>query len=371
MKSTTKVWHVFGTMDIGGAELRTLELADAIAPHGVRFEYVTLSGSAGVLDDRIRASGSRIHPMALGVSFPLRFYIALRNQRPDALDSHVATFSGLLVLIAWLARVPVRVAHFRSDGDGHADTVRRRVQRGAMVWLIDRFATHIVGVSPSSLTDGFRRDWARDERASVVPNGLPSGTPTPTPKLRRDLGLAPGDLLLMHVGRPSPEKNRPLAVRVLHALVEAGHDAHLALVGGDGVDTEAVTEAIDSLEVHRYVHHLGKRDDVRSLMAEADVVLLTSVREGLPGVVLESLSVGTPVVSTPLPGVAFIAEAVAGVETVDAGELNTWVKAVRRAGVAGGEHQRARVCQSFREGPFSLERSTLSHLRIYRGTFAR
>lgn len=364
--SDTKVWHIFGTMDIGGAELRTLELDTAIAPHGVRFEYVTLSGSAGVLDERILASGGAIHTMSLGANFPVRFYRALRRQRPHALDSHVATFSGVLIFIAWLARVPVRIAHFRSDGDGHADTGRRRLQRAIMVWLIGRFATHIVGVSPSSLTYGYRRDWGDDPRAKVIPNGLAPRTDRVVPCLRQDLGLAPGDLLLMHVGRPSPEKNRPLSVQVLHALIESGSQAHLALVGGDGADTDIVAETVASLNVGPNVHHLGKRDDVRSLMEQADVVLLTSVREGLPGVVLESLSVGTPVVGTPLPGVVFIADAILGVQVVAPQDMTGWVNAVRRASGTNGAEPRHNIRQAFERGPFSLDRSTRAHLEIYR-----
>jgi glycosyltransferase involved in cell wall biosynthesis len=365
MSDPVKVWHVFGTMNIGGAELRTIELADAIAPHAVRFEYVTLSGDLGVLDERIEASGSRVHPIPLEVGFPVRFYRALRRHRPDVLDSHVATFSGGLLLLAWLARVPVRVAHFRSDGDGHENSVRRRAQRAVMIWLIGRFATDIVGVSPSSLTDGFRSDWGRDRRARVIPNGLPRRDDAQDDSLRRELSLSPGVLLVMHVGRPSPEKNRPLAVRVLHALVESGHDAHLAFVGGSGSDSDLVRRETASFGLEHRVHHLGRRDDVRTLLAQADVAILTSVREGLPGVVLEALSVGTPVVSTPLPGVRFIADAVRGVQTADPDDPSSWLAAIEGSR-DGGTDERRTIRDSFVAGPFSIARSTKAHLELYR-----
>lgn len=361
----TKVWHVFGTMNIGGAELRTLELGTAIAAHGVNFEYVTLSGSAGALDDRISAHGGSIHPMPLGPTFPMRFYRALRRHRPDVLDTHVATFSGVLVFIAWLARTPVRIAHFRSDGDGHADSFRRRFQRALMVLLIHRFATDIVGVSPSSLSDGYRADWAQDSRARVIPNGLALPTSVTPTGLRDEMGLGRDDMLLMHVGRPSPEKNRPMAVQVLHALIERGRSAHLALVGGQGADVAAVAEAVDSCGVHSRVHDLGQRSDVRSLMAQADVVLLTSDREGLPGVVLESLSVGTPVVSTPLPGVQFIASKVPGVRMIDRPGLAAWAEELTQLARNIDQAQRRWIREGFLRGPFSLERSTMMHLEIY------
>ena len=365
MSDALKVWHVFGTMNIGGAELRTLELADAIGAHRVKFEYVTLSGAAGVLDERIEANGGRVHPIPLSASFPVRFYRSLRRHRPDAVDSHVATFSGLLLLLAWLARVPVRIAHFRSDGDGRANTMRRRMQRAAMIWLIDRCATDIVGVSPSSLTYGFRPDWGNDHRARVIPNGLPPVATQPDSTLRNELALPSEAALIMHVGRPSPEKNRPLAVRVLSALVDAGHDAHLVFVGGTGSDSDAVADVTASVRIGHRVHHLGRRNDVRHLLAQADLSILTSIREGLPGVVLESLSVGTPVISTPLPGVLFIKSAVLGVQTAASDDMTSWIAAFKQT--RGDQTVRRReIRDAFAAGPFSLDRSTMAHLDLYR-----
>ena len=52
---------------------------------------------------------------------------------------------------------------------------------------------------------------------------------------------------------------------------------------------------------------LGVRDDVPQLLKTADVLLLPSIHEGLPGVVLEACASGTPVLASDLPGVREIA----------------------------------------------------------------
>lgn len=367
----TTVLHVFGAMDVGGAEMRTLDLLRDLTPRGLDFHFLTLSGYAGVLAEEIEGLGGRIHPIRLDVHFPIRYLKLLRHVRPDAVDSHVATFSGALLLGARLAGVPIRIAHFRSDGDGHADTTRRRLQRGVMRLLIRTCATRIVGVSPASLTGGYSPSWAHDPRARVIVNGVRVSAHEAgiASNLRKEIGVDAVPMVVLHVGRPSPEKNRVRAVAVLRALRDAGEDAHLAFVGGAGVDSQdvAATASADGLEDR--VHHLGSRRDAHALMRQADVVVLPSTREGLPGVVLEALALGTPVVAADLPGVRFIAEQVSGVVAVGLEESDAaWAAGVtQQIDAAADENGRDAIRASFEASVFSQEAANSIHYQLYQG----
>ena len=365
----TKVLHVFGTMDVGGAEMRTVELLRALGTKGIEFHFLTLSGRDGALDDEIFALGGRIYPLPLNIKFPVAFLRLLRGLRPDVVDSHVATFSGVLLFGAWLARIERRIAHFRSDGDEHQDTLRRRAQRFVMTAFIRRFATDIVGVSPSSLTNGYRRDWPSDPRARVIVNGVPVFSPDPEQEdIRKLLGIADA-VIVLHVGRPSAAKNRVHTVRILNAVRRKGVDAHLCLVGGRGPDSEVIRETASSLGLQKFVHDLGPRRDASGLMSQADVLLLTSIREGLPGVVIESLSTGTPVVATSLPGVIFIGSELAGVRVVDLTSADDeWANAVVAATLEGRDSAwRNDLRRDFTRSVFSQSRSCVSHSALYRG----
>jgi glycosyltransferase involved in cell wall biosynthesis len=364
----TKVLHVFGAMDVGGAELRTLELVQALTGLDVEFHFLTLSGRPGALDAELEALGAMVHPLRLDWAFPVRYGRLLRRLRPDAIDSHVATFSGALLLGAKLMGVPRRIAHFRSDGDGHGNTVRRRLQRSLMKALIRGFATDIVGVSPSALSHGYNPGWRVDPRARVLVNGIPSFiTDANRVSLRALMKVSPDTPVLAHIGRPSPEKNRVHTIQVLAAVRQRGLPAHLALIGGVGADTERVRQQAAELRVAAFVHDLGVRRDARELMSQADTVLLTSLREGLPGVVIESVSTGTPVVASALPGVVFIARELPGVRTVDLNEpLDLWAVAVVQAVKEGSDSSRRTVLKrAFDHSIFSAKSSALNHLDLY------
>lgn len=357
--------HVFGVMDVGGAELRTIELQRELKEF--EFCFLTLSGRMGSLTSAILESGGRVQPLALSWRFPFRLYRFLRAYRPMAIDSHVATFSGFICLIAALARVPVRVAHFHSDGDGRQSTTGRRLQRRLMVGLIDRFATVVVGVSPSALSGGYRSDWQPDASHGIVPNGtacapLWQGEPAP---VSEEIGAVAGDLVLLHVGRPAAEKNRVYLPRILADVRRRGTTAQLVLVGPRDARDDADVMAVAALEgVADHVHFLGERDDIGAVMRGADVLLLTSTREGLPGVVAEAAAVGTPVVSSDVGGAVWLAEHLPDITCLPlAADMSAWSEAVLEAASRDRNRQAAR--REVEASQFGLATAAETHRGIY------
>jgi len=59
---------------------------------------------------------------------------------------------------------------------------------------------------------------------------------------------------------------------------------------------------LDSWVASGHIEYLGRLDDVRPAMADADVYVLPSYREGTPRTVLEAMAMGRPVVTTDVPG---------------------------------------------------------------------
>jgi glycosyltransferase involved in cell wall biosynthesis len=58
------------------------------------------------------------------------------------------------------------------------------------------------------------------------------------------------------------------------------------------------------MESDHLVHFLGYRDDVPELLAQTDILVLTSIMEGIPRAVLEAMAMGVPVVATRVTGTA-------------------------------------------------------------------
>jgi glycosyltransferase involved in cell wall biosynthesis len=76
----------------------------------------------------------------------------------------------------------------------------------------------------------------------------------------------------------------------------------LFLWAGDGPGREGVERAIERRGLGANFSLLGWREDVGRLLAASDALLLTSIYEGLPRVVLQAMAAGKPVVATAVSG---------------------------------------------------------------------
>ncbi len=327
-QQATRILHVLGSLDRGGAETVALDLARRIPSEQVRQAFVCLSGREGELADEFRAAGAEVYALPLRplVTFGPRFVGLIRDWKPDGVVSHVSVASAPLLLVARFCRVRQRVARMHSQGDGRGAGRARELYRAGMRLLMPYAATHVLGVTRSSLTFGLGRSVARARargvRVAVLPNGVDGDRFTPP-------ALPPPDepLVVVHVGRAAPEKNRRALPAILSELEHYG-PAEIRLVGARTL--EDIDSGAERLTV------VGPTDDVPAELQGAHVSILPSLWEGLPGVVLESLACGTPVVASDLPGVREIAEDCVGVTTVPVeAPAAEWARAVRTAAVHG------------------------------------
>jgi len=356
----------------GGAELRTLEIMRHIDRERFSFHYATLSGLPGELDDRIRELGGEVHPVKLGLDFPWTFRRLLSAHQFYAVHSHVHYSSGFILRLAAMAKVPVRIAHFRNTEDGRGDSLRRRVQRNILKRWIDRYATHILAVSEGAMIASWGQNWAQDPRARVLYNGLDLDAFLKTPDhdgVRRELSIPAGSVLCTHVGRFSPQKNHGRLLSIFSEVLRRTPGAYLVLVGGGALDAELPIRARASeLGLADRVVFAGVRDDVPRLLLGADLMIFPSNWEGLPGAVLEACAAGLPVLASDLPGVQEIARFFPGVACASLEESDqVWSdRALSMLTPAGGRSRDLRDHRSrFTQSPFAIERAATAFADIY------
>jgi glycosyltransferase involved in cell wall biosynthesis len=74
------------------------------------------------------------------------------------------------------------------------------------------------------------------------------------------------------------------------------------VIAGEGLQRAELEEIIRQLGLEQSVHLVGFRSDVPALMAHADLVVISSEREGFPYAMVEALHLEKVIVSTRFPG---------------------------------------------------------------------
>jgi glycosyltransferase involved in cell wall biosynthesis len=208
---------------------------------------------------------------------------------------------------------------FQRGGGGLESAALRALRSGTL-----KAATRIV--CPSAYLRDAVISWGVPAlRVTVLPNPVPSATVrVDRDAARRRLGVD-SQVLLAFAGRFGPQK----ALDVALEAVAATDDVTLALAGeGDG-----------AAELRRRAEPLGDRvrflgaltrNEVLELFGAADASVLSSAWENLPHAVLESLSVGTPVLATAVGGVPELVEDGVNGLLVPAGDRKAFADAVAR-----------------------------------------
>jgi glycosyltransferase involved in cell wall biosynthesis len=181
-------------------------------------------------------------------------------------------------------------------------------------------------------------------------------------RLRRELGAADDDLVVLFVGRDWDLKGLEPAIEGLALARRRGAGALRLWVAG-GSDGRGLRRMAARHGVADRVHFLGFRTDVERLYRAADLFLLPTVYEHHSRAAHEAAATEVPVIGTAVGGIAELIEAGAGVAVERSGES----VAAALAELAGDPERRARMGRLGRERCrwFTPERSTDRYLDLY------
>lgn len=357
-----RILHTVVVLDRGGAERVVLQLLEGQTGRG--HEAGLLAGP-GPLEAEVAALGvprrslpaprSR-SPVAV-VRGAIAVAAAVRDLRPDVVHAHNVRATALAVLgvrLALVRRAPPVLSTFHGVAPEEYEGAARVLRRSGLVACVS-----------SDLRDKLAALGLAPARLAVVENAVAPAAPLAEDTRRRlDEELALQGPVVAIVGRLVPQKahERFLAAA---AIVAAQRPDVTFLVVGDGHLRADLEERARALGVDRAVRFAGLRSDARDLIARADLLVFSSVWEGLSIAALEALTAGTPVVTTAAEGMAALADAGAAV-TVPVGDDDALAAAV--LALLADEDRRRRMGEAGRrlaDSRFALPTMLSAYERLY------
>jgi glycosyltransferase involved in cell wall biosynthesis len=283
-----------GARIFGGAERATILLLRGLADRGHSVQLLCNDESVknGAIERGVPAD---LSPIGGDIAIPhaVRLARTLRLLEPDAFL--IGTFKKLFLasLGARMARVPRVVARVGLE----SDTPRNAKYRVALRRWVDG-----VAVNAERMVDPFRTlEGFGAGRVALIHNGVRSAPPSKTrDQVRKELGISPDVFVAGTVARLVSQKRID---RLLESLAVANESIH-CIIAGDGAKRQELRRQAADLGLTRRVTFLGDRHDVPAVLRAMDVYVVTSDREGLSNAMLEAMTVGLPVISTPVSGAA-------------------------------------------------------------------
>lgn len=223
---------------------------------------------------------------------------AIRDVAPEVVHAHqswpLSCEHGIVA--AGLARIPAVLATLQLFVDlpqRPGIAIRFRTLRS----VVDRFicvSQHVANSLRQRFGVGPAKIAIVRNAIALDPPGLERDARRATLRRQLDVGDAP---LVLSVARLESEKGLSTLLDAAVAIPSATF-----LVAGEGSERGALERRARQLELGNRFRLLGYRDDVRDLLAAADLFVLASFNEGFPLSVLEAMAARTPVIATAIGG---------------------------------------------------------------------
>jgi glycosyltransferase involved in cell wall biosynthesis len=282
---------------MGGAESQLARFALAAAGSGIRLSIACLEER----DGNPAAAPLIEHGMApvnlnltgrqgLRSVHAVRRHIAAVN--PQIVHTHLGTADVLGGLAARSLAIPA-ISTIHAAQWGPSAGARRRLVRAC--------ATRIIAVSDSARRQYLSHGWARGDQIVTVHNGIDAvATPGAGAEVRRELGLAPDDLVVGMVSALRPEKGHDVALDVVRSLRSRFPKLRLLIVGRGVLSDQIAAQAAGLGDA---VLMAGMRHDVMRVLDAADVCLQPSRTDAFPTTLIEAMAASVPILATAVEGI--------------------------------------------------------------------
>lgn len=119
--------------------------------------------------------------------------------------------------------------------------------------------------------------------------------------LKNELGLPDKSKVIGNISALREQKDHMTLIQAMEYVIKCDSDAVL-VIAGEGECEDQLRLYVKERKLEKNIIFLGYRSNVRSLLQDFDIFVLSSLYEGLPVCVLEAMASGIPVVATDVDG---------------------------------------------------------------------
>lgn len=367
-----RVLHIFGIMNIGGAETMIMNVYRNIDRSKIQFDFLCMSKEKGDYEEEIKQLGGKIYkieaPSKVGYIQHIKDIIRICKNYGPYQAIHIPTMfhSGIVCLAAYISKIPVRIVHSHSASEEEKNA-KRRIYNFWCRRLINIFSTVKIACGEAAREFLFGNSKKAKKQVIILKNGIDIKKFSSINKERmleakKQLGIKESQLVIGHVGRFTKVKNHKFFIKLAKFFNE---EDYVILLIGDGELKEYIENEIKERHLENKFILTGKRNDINTMMAIMDVFVMPSIYEGFPMVLIEALASGKNCVVS--DGISKEVDIDKGsIEFISLNEsIQKWInEIVRKANEKVNMKSRTKILE---KNGFSIDKTTEILTKIYLG----
>lgn len=287
-----RVLQVVGKMDRAGAETMLMNLYRNIDHSQIQFDFVTFTDQKADYDAEIIELGGRIIPIL--ANNPIERMLKLQrflknNPEYKIVHAHMLLSNAFHLLAAKGAGIKHRISHSHNTSSRQYSKIGKLYKKWALI-INRQIATDKIacGKLAAQYLFGTTKD------VLILPNAVDIDSMIATANRSTDYiedNFDSNGIKLIQVGRLNEVKNHQFSLKIVEQLVKRKVDFTLYIVGQGPLEDE-LKQRVQQKSLTNHVKFLGIRTDITELMASADFMIMPSLHEGFPVVLVESQAVG-------------------------------------------------------------------------------
>jgi len=297
--------YVITKLELGGAQKQLLSLVSRLDKEKFRFFLITAKDGI-LLPDALSIPGltvkkslfleRNINPLK-DILAMLEIYFFIKRNKISIVHTHSSKAGILGRFAARLAglKIIIHTVHGWPFNDYQPHLVKKLFVR--LEKLAARFTNIIIVVSHHDLRKGLENNIAEESRYKLIRYGIDYKAFISKKNAKAEFGIGINELVVTNISCLKPQKSPCDFVRLASLVNKQLPNVKFLLVG-DGVLRSPVEKLIRELNLQERMILTGWRKDIPGILSITDALVLTSLWEGLPVVVLEAMAAGCPVIAT-------------------------------------------------------------------------
>lgn len=304
-----KILQIITRNELRGAEVFAAQLSENLALRG---HQVALAALYSPVEGAMRLSANNVEQVELNgrrkgrvePQLLYRLIQLIRRFRPDVIQANASHALKYAVAAKILKQYKGGIVYRNISMTSRWITRKRQRQLGSFLVHRADYVSSVSDLCREDLCDTFRLSPCRAvtiKRGVEVPEVL--DRKAAREQICRLIQSNPEDPILFHVGGFTEEKNHAGLLQAFSEIKVLHPDARLVMCG-DGPLRSGIELEIAKSGMSQSIFSLGAVDNVGDLLTGADLLLLPSKVEGIPGVVLEAAVRRVPAIATDVGGVS-------------------------------------------------------------------